>query len=168
MVLQFPRSPCSIRAFIVLFSEAAATSIRAPISGSRRGIPPLYGFHGTSFLAGLYWANLFRVARTGARSSYLLRLIICHLGGGCSLAATIGGKSVDTTMGFTPMDGIAMCTRSGTLDPGILLFLMRENLDIEELEKTLERKSGLQGLSGLPGDTRILLPAASKGNTRAK
>jgi acetate kinase len=90
------------------------------------------------------------------------------LGGGCSLAATVGGKSVDTTMGFTPMDGIAMCTRSGALDPGILLFLMRENPDIDQLEKTLDRESGLQGLSGLPGDTRILVPAANKGNPRAK
>jgi acetate kinase len=71
-------------------------------------------------------------------------------------------------MGFTPMDGIAMCTRSGALDPGILLFLMRENPDINELEKTLDSESGLKGLSGLPGDTRILLPEASKGNHRAK
>jgi acetate kinase len=71
-------------------------------------------------------------------------------------------------MGFTPMDGIAMCTRSGALDPGILLFLMRENPDVDKLEKTLDRGSGLQGLSGLPGDTRILVPEASKGNLRAK
>jgi acetate kinase len=89
------------------------------------------------------------------------------LGGGCSLAATVGGKSVDTTMGFTPMDGIAMCTRSGALDPGILLFLMRQNSNIDALEKILDRESGLQGLSGLPGDTRILIPEAAKGNLRA-
>ena len=66
------------------------------------------------------------------------------------------------------MDGIAMCTRSGALDPGILLFLMRENPDVAKMEKTLDRECGLQGLSGLPGDTRILIPAASKGNERAK
>jgi acetate kinase len=70
-------------------------------------------------------------------------------------------------MGFTPMDGIAMCTRSGALDPGILLFLMRQNPDVDALEKILDRESGLQGLSGLPGDTRILIPEASKGNVRA-
>jgi len=61
-----------------------------------------------------------------------------------------------------------MCTRSGALDPGILLFLMRENPDVDKLENTLDRESGLQGLSGLPGDTRILVPEASKGNRRAK
>ena len=123
-----------------------------------------YGFHGTSFR----WA-CGQVARLLERENDPeLRLIICHLGGGCSLAATVGGKSVDTTMGFTPMDGIAMCTRSGALDPGILLFLMRQNPDVNALEKTLDRESGLQGLSGLPGDTRILIPEASKGNLRAK
>jgi acetate kinase len=123
-----------------------------------------YGFHGTSFR----WASGQASRLLKRENDPELRLIICHLGGGCSLAATIGGKSVDTTMGFTPMDGIAMCTRSGALDPGILLFLMRENLGVEALEKTLDRDSGLQGLSGLPGDTRILLPEASKGNQRAK
>ena len=122
-----------------------------------------YGFHGTSFR----WA-CGQVARLLERENDPeLRLIICHLGGGCSLAATVGGKSVDTTMGFTPMDGIAMCTRSGALDPGILLFLMRQNPDVNALEKTLDRESGLQGLSGLPGDTRILIPEAAKGNLRA-
>jgi acetate kinase len=123
-----------------------------------------YGFHGTSFR----WAS-GRAARFLQRETDpQLRLIICHLGGGCSLAATIGGKSVDTTMGFTPMDGIAMCTRSGALDPGILLYLMRQNPDVDALEKILDRESGLQGLSGLPGDTRILIPEARKGNPRAK
>jgi acetate kinase len=143
-------------------SEAAAT-YPGPYDWLQKGIRR-YGFHGTSFR----WASGQASRLLKRESDPELRLIICHLGGGCSLAATIGGKSVDTTMGFTPMDGIAMCTRSGTLDPGILLFLMRENPDVEELEKTLDRNSGLQGLSGLPGDTRILLPAASKGNTRAK
>jgi len=123
-----------------------------------------YGFHGTSFS----WASGQAARLLQRENDPALRLIICHLGGGCSLAATIGGKSVDTTMGFTPMDGIAMCTRSGALDPGILLFLLRENPDIDALEKTLDRKSGLQGLSGLPGDTRILLPEVAKGNQRAK
>jgi acetate kinase len=143
-------------------SEAAST-YPGPFEWLQKGIRR-YGFHGTSFR----WAS-GRTARLLQRENDpALRLIICHLGGGCSLAATIGGKSVDTTMGFTPMDGIAMCTRSGALDPGILLFLMRENPDVDQLEKTLERESGLQGLSGLPGDTRILVPEAAKGNRRAK
>jgi acetate kinase len=123
-----------------------------------------YGFHGTSFR----WASGQAARLLQREHDPELRLIICHLGGGCSLAATIGGKSVDTTMGFTPLDGIAMCTRPGALDPGILLYLLRQNPDLAALEKTLERGSGLQGLSGLPGDTRILIPAANKGNARAK
>jgi acetate kinase len=143
-------------------SEAAST-YAGPFAWLKSGIRR-YGFHGTSFR----WASGQAARLLKRDDNPALRLIICHLGGGCSLAATIGGKSVDTTMGFTPLDGIAMCTRSGALDPGILLFLMRENPDVDKLEKTLERESGLQGLSGLPGDTRILLPAAKKGNERAK
>jgi len=141
----------------------AASTYPGPYEWREKGIRR-YGFHGTSFR----WACGQAARLLQRENDPGLRLIICHLGGGCSLAATIGGKSVDTTMGFTPMDGIAMCTRSGALDPGILLFLMRENPDVDKLEKTLERESGLQGLSGLPGDTRILIPAASKGNQRAK
>jgi acetate kinase len=143
-------------------SESSVT-YPGPYEWLQKGIRR-YGFHGTSFR----WACGQAARLLKRERDPELRLIICHLGGGCSLAAVVGGKSVDTTMGFTPMDGIAMCTRSGALDPGILLFLMRENPDIETLEKSLERNSGLQGLSGLPGDTRILLPAASKGNQRAK
>lgn len=143
-------------------SEATAT-YPGPYAWLEKGIRR-YGFHGTSFR----WASGQASRLLKRENDPELRLIICHLGGGCSLAATIGGISVDTTMGFTPLDGIAMCTRSGALDPGILLFLMRDNPDIETLEKTLDRDSGLQGLSGLPGDTRILLPEASKGNQRAK
>jgi acetate kinase len=143
-------------------SEAAST-YPGPYAWLDKGIRR-YGFHGTSFR----WASGQAARLLQRENDPGLRLIICHLGGGCSLAATVGGKSVDTTMGFTPMDGIAMCTRSGALDPGILLFLMRENPDIDQLEKTLDRESGLQGLSGLPGDTRILVPAANKGNPRAK
>jgi len=143
-------------------SEAAST-YPGPFEWLEKGIRR-YGFHGTSFR----WASGHAARLLKRENDPALRLIICHLGGGCSLAATIGGKSVDTTMGFTPMDGIAMCTRSGALDPGILLFLMRENPDIDKLEKTLDSESGLQGLSGLPGDTRIILPEADKGNQRAK
>jgi acetate kinase len=143
-------------------SEAAST-YPGPYAWLKKGIRR-YGFHGTSFR----WASGQAARILQRENDPALRLVICHLGGGCSLAATIGGKSVDTTMGFTPMDGIAMCTRSGALDPGILLFLVRENPDVDQLEETLDRESGLQGLSGLPGDTRILVPEAGKGNQRAK
>jgi acetate kinase len=141
----------------------AASTYPGPFEWLGKGIRR-YGFHGTSFR----WASGQAARLLKRENDPALRLIVCHLGGGCSLAATIGGKSVDTTMGFTPLDGIAMCTRSGALDPGILLFLMRENPDVDKLENTLDRESGLQGLSGLPGDTRILVPEASKGNARAK
>jgi CHAD domain-containing protein len=97
-----------------------------------------------------------------------LRLILCHLGGGCSLCATVGGRSVDTTMGFTPLDGIAMCTRSGAVDPGILLYLLQQGVSTDDLEKLLNKESGLKGLSGLSGDTRVLLPAAMRGDGRAR
>ena len=141
----------------------AASTYPGPFDWLEKGIRR-YGFHGTSFR----WASRQAARLLQRENDPALRLIICHLGGGCSLAATVGGKSVDTTMGFTPLDGIAMCTRSGALDPGILLFLMRENPDIDKLQNTLDRESGLQGLSGLPGDTRILVPEAGKGNERAK
>jgi acetate kinase len=125
-----------------------------------------YGFHGTSFR----FASARAARLLGREGDPGLRLVLAHLGGGCSLAATVGGKSVDTTMGFTPLDGIAMCTRSGAVDPGILLFLLRKNPDLgpDGLEKMLNKESGLAGLSGLPGDTRILLAEAAKGNARAK
>jgi acetate kinase len=71
-------------------------------------------------------------------------------------------------MGFTPLDGIAMCTRSGAVDPGILLYLLRQGVSTDDLEKLLNKESGLKGLSGLSGDTRVLLPAATRGDGRAR
>ena len=71
-------------------------------------------------------------------------------------------------MGFTPMDGVAMCTRSGALDPGLLLYLLRHGADLDSLENTLNKESGLSGLSGLPGDTRVIFPKARAGERRAK
>ena len=90
------------------------------------------------------------------------RLVVCHLGGGCSVTAVRDGRSVDTTMGFTPLEGVPMATRSGTVDPGALVFLLRERLvTIEELEHALEHESGLAGLSGGgSGDIREATPEA--------
>ena len=77
------------------------------------------------------------------------RLVVCHLGGGCSVTAVRDGRSVDTTMGFTPLEGVPMATRSGSVDPGALLFLLRtEGLDADALERGLEHESGIAGLSG--------------------
>lgn len=94
-----------------------------------------YGFHGLS----VEWASeCVRVER----------LVVCHLGGGCSVTAVRDGRSVDTTMGFTPLEGVPMGTRPGSLDPGALLYLLRHGLSVDELDDLLERDSGLLGLAG--------------------
>ena len=81
------------------------------------------------------------------------RLVVCHLGGGCSVTAVLDGRSVDTTMGFTPLDGVPMATRSGAIDPGVLLYALRERgLALDEVDKALERRSGLEALGGLEAD----------------
>ncbi len=123
-----------------------------------------YGFHGSSFRS----AAMRAAALLGRRDDSAVSLILCHLGGGCSLCATIGGASIDTTMGFTPLDGIAMGTRSGELDPGILIHLMRQGMEADDLEDLLNRKSGLLGLSGISSDTRILQPEAEQGDSAAR
>ncbi len=86
------------------------------------------------------------------------RVIVAHLGNGASMAAILGGQSVDTTMGFTPAGGLVMSTRSGDLDPGILVYLMRnKGLDAEELDRLVNRRGGLLGISGKSGDMRELM-----------
>ncbi|PYV07411.1 MAG: acetate kinase, partial [Acidobacteria bacterium] len=98
-----------------------------------------------------------------------LRLITCHLGNGCSLAAIRDGRSVDTTMGFTPLEGLMMGTRSGSVDPGILIHLLRQQgCSAEKLDEVLNRESGLYGVSGVSGNMREVLAAMAKGNPRAK
>jgi acetate kinase len=149
-------------AFHRTLSDAAA-SYAGPHEWIDQGIRR-YGFHGTSFR----YASGRAGQLLGRIDDPTLRLILCHLGGGCSLCATVGGRSIDTTMGFTPLDGIAMCTRSGAVDPGILLHLLRQGLSTDDLEKMLNKESGLKGLSGLSGDTRVLLPAATRGDDRAR
>ena len=142
---------------------AAASTYPGPHGWLDRDIRR-YGFHGTSFR----YASQRAARLLGRESDPDLRLILCHLGGGCSLCATRGGSSVDTTMGFTPLDGIAMCTRSGSVDPGILIYLMRQGTGPDELERVLTKESGLAGLSGMPGDTRLIVPAAEKGDAHAR
>jgi acetate kinase len=128
-------------------------------SGIRR-----YGFHGINHQ---YCAA--RAARLLRRDLKSLRLVTCHLGNGCSLAAVSSGISVDTTMGFTPLEGLMMGTRSGSVDPGILTYLMRQGkLQGEEIDAVLNHKSGLLGISALSGDMREILVARNKGHSRAK
>jgi acetate kinase len=96
-----------------------------------------YGFHGLA----VQWASEQVPAS---------RLLVCHLGGGCSVSAVLDGRSVDTSMGFSPLEGVAMATRSGSLDPAAVLYLLRKGAaSLDEIERSLERESGLLGLSGL-------------------
>jgi acetate kinase len=123
-----------------------------------------YGFHGINHK---YCAR--RAAQLLRRNPRSLRLVSCHLGNGCSLAAIKDGKSVDTTMGFTPLEGLMMGTRSGSVDPGILTYLMRQSdLSGEQLDDLLNKRSGLLGISGISGDMREILAAIKKGNERAQ
>ena len=97
-----------------------------------------------------------------------MKLVTCHLGNGCSLAAIRDGQSVDTTMGFTPLEGLMMGTRSGSVDPGILTYLIRQGqLTGQQLDDILNTKSGLWGISGISGDMRQIVAAMKDGNPRA-
>lgn len=122
-----------------------------------------YGFHGTShkFVA-------LRTAEILGKNIEDLKIIVCHLGNGASITAVDGGKSVDTSMGLTPLEGLIMGTRSGDVDPGVLEFIAeRENLDIKGILNLLNKKSGVLGLSGVSSDFRDIENAAEDGNERA-
>ena len=122
-----------------------------------------YGFHGTShkYVAG-------RAAAMLGKKPEELKLISCHLGNGSSVTAVDGGKSVDTSMGFTPLAGLPMGTRSGDLDAGILQYVMNKyNMNIDEMLNVLNKKSGVQGVSGVSSDFRDLENAHKEGNERA-
>ena len=123
-----------------------------------------YGFHGISVqYSTRRAAELLQVAPNSSR------LIVCHLGNGASVTAVANGKSVDTSMGFTPLEGIMMGTRSGSIDPSILVYLIRhEGCTADQIDEILNRKSGLLGVSGISGDMREILEAIEKGNQRAR
>ena len=122
-----------------------------------------YGFHGTSHK---YVSQ--RAAAMLGKPVEQLKLISCHLGNGSSVTAIDGGKSVDTSMGFTPLAGLPMGTRSGDLDAGILEYLMgKYNMDIREMLSVLNKKSGVLGVSGVSSDFRDLTQAGEQGNARA-
>jgi acetate kinase len=123
-----------------------------------------YGFHGVSHQ---YCAQ--RAAQLLNRDLQNLRLIICHLGNGCSLSAVLNGRCIDTTMGFTPLDGLMMGSRSGAVDPGILIHLIRqEGYTADQLDQELNQESGLKGISGVSADLRQVMAAIEVGNARAK
>jgi acetate kinase len=123
-----------------------------------------YGFHGINHQ---YCAA--RAAQLLRRDLNSLKLVTCHLGNGCSLAAIQEGHSIDTTMGFTPLEGLMMGTRSGSVDPGILTYLIREGrLQAQEIDDVLNKQSGLLGISGISGDMREILASIKQGNARAR
>jgi acetate kinase len=141
----------------------AAAIYPGPYEWAERGIRR-YGFHGINHQ---YCAE--RTAQLLGKPAGELRMVSCHLGNGCSLAAIKDGQSVDTTMGFTPLEGLMMGTRSGSVDPGILTFLMREQkLSGEQLDDLLNKQSGLLGISGVSSDMREVVSAMKQGHARAK
>ena len=121
-----------------------------------------YGFHGTShrYVHGI-------ALELAKRSEENTNMITCHLGNGASITAIQGGKSIDTSMGFTPLEGLMMGTRSGDLDPSIIFYLEERGYDFHELHNILNKKSGLLGLSGISSDLRDLEEAAEQGDCNA-
>jgi acetate kinase len=144
-----PAVACFDTAFHAGLPAAAATYALPAAWRARHGLRR-YGFHGLSHA----YASRRATALLGLGAD--ARLVTCHLGAGASLAAVVGGASVDTTMGFTPLEGIVMATRSGSVDPGLVLYLVREGMAPADVHYALERESGLKGLAGT-GDVRELL-----------
>jgi acetate kinase len=143
---------------------AAASTYAVPATWAERWRLRRYGFHGLSHA----YASR-RAAELLGRPLAELRLVTAHLGAGASLAAVKNGRSVDTTMGFTPLEGLVMATRSGSIDPGLLLWVQRHgDLGAEEMERALDRESGLLGLSGRSGDMREVLAGMDEGDERCR
>jgi acetate kinase len=140
---------------------AAAAAYALPAAWTQRFGLRRFGFHGLSHA---YAAR--RAAELLDRDPATLRLVTCHLGAGASLAAVQGGRSVDTTMGFTPLEGLVMATRSGSVDPGLIVWLLESGrLRLAEVAAGLEKSAGLAGLSGQPsGDMRDVQRAAAAGD----
>lgn len=152
-----PAVACFDSAFHATLPPEAAEYALPAAWRARWGLRRL-GFHGLSHA----WAAS-RAAELLGRPVAELRLVTAHLGAGASLAAVAGGRSVDTTMGFTPLEGVVMATRSGSVDPGLLLWLLRHGgVSADELERALERDAGLRGLAGGSGDMRDVLERAER------
>lgn len=158
-----PAVACFDTAFHATIGEAAAT-FALPAEWRTRWALRRFGFHGLShaYCSRRAAELLGRACDPGG-----LRVVTCHLGAGASLAAVLSGRSVDTTMGFTPLDGLVMATRSGAVDPGLVLWLEEHaHTPSAELAETLEYRSGLTGLAGT-GDMREVLARAAAGDPRA-
>lgn len=161
-----PEVACFDTAFHASLPDAAARYALPGEWASRFGLRR-YGFHGLSHA---YAAR--RAAALIGRDLEQLKIITCHLGAGASLAAVQAGRCVDTTMGFTPLEGLVMATRSGSVDPGLILWLQRRGqLSADEVSAGLEQAAGLAGLAGLPGgsgDMRDVRAAAQAGDPSAR
>jgi acetate kinase len=158
-----PHVACFDTAFHATMSAAART-YPLPHAWSKNWGLQRYGFHGLSHD---YCAS--RAAALLGRPARGLKLVICHLGNGCSVTAVRDGKSVDTSMGFTPLEGLMMGTRSGSVDPGLLLYLLRDKgVSPEELDRALNKESGLVGVSGVTNDMRQILQLADSGHAAAR
>ena len=149
-----PAVACFDTAFHATLPAAAAT-YALPREWIERWSLRRYGFHGLS--------HQYAVRRAAELVGPSSRVVTCHLGAGASLCAVLDGRSVDTTMGFTPLEGLVMATRSGSVDPGLVLWLVTEaELDPAEVTTALEKSSGLAGLSGTTGDMREVLGAGDE------
>jgi acetate kinase len=148
-------------AFHSTLSDAAA-GYALPAEWTQKWGLRRFGFHGFSVEWSVDWVRR-------KHGSVPARMIVAHLGSGCSVTALREGRSVDTTMGFTPLEGLMMATRAGSVDPGVLMHLeLRCGISAQVLEDTLLRGSGLLGVSGISGDMRKVLAAADEGNANAK
>lgn len=156
-----PHVLCPDTAFHSDLPEVAAT-YPIPASWRERFGIRRYGFHGLSYA----WATS-RAASLLGRPATSVNLLLAHLGGGCSVCAVRDGGSVDTSMGFTPLEGVPMSTRSGSVDPGMLLWLL-ERIPLEEVRDELYHQSGLLGMSSNSGDTRDLVRASAQGDAKAQ
>ena len=145
----------------------AATTYPIPMEYRERGVRR-YGFHGLSC------ESIVRQLRAQTVMQFPRRMVIAHLGSGCSVTAVVDGRSVDTTMGLTPTGGVVMGTRPGDLDPGLVLYLLRQMREegaadwIASMERMLNRESGMVALSGLPNDMKAVREAAVARDARAK
>jgi acetate kinase len=159
---ELPVVACFDTAFFAGLPAAAAT-YAVPWTWIERWGLRRYGFHGLSHA----YASR-RAADMLGRPPADLRLVICHLGAGASLAAVGGGAPVDTTMGFTPLDGLVMATRPGAVDPGLVVWVQQHGgLSVDEVGRALLFEAGLAGLSGTSGDMRDVIKAADGGDERA-
>jgi acetate kinase len=164
MMAKFP-DVAHYACFDTVFHETmpeAATTYAIPLEYRERGVRR-YGFHGLSC------ESIVRQLRAESMVEFPRRMVIAHLGSGCSVTALVDGCSVDTTMGLTPTGGVVMGTRPGDLDPGLMVYLMRQmERKVTALETMLNHDAGMVALSGMPNDMKAVREAAAKGDAKAK